>query len=117
VLEKAVEFLGVTEGHGQEVGWVQALSFCPRDVVDLHLQLVSKALDPPLHSHKVAPVEAARQEVCASKRACRNGRGAVAQLERQVGGAAARREAILARAGEDAVDHRAGAELGHGGSW
>ena len=109
VLEEAVELVEVAVGDGQERGRV-GVAVGARDRAHLDLQLVAEALD--------APARRARgrrgskrpaSSVGVAEDARRDRAGAVAQLEREVRRARARGQAILARAGEHAVDLVAGA--------
>jgi hypothetical protein len=96
VLEEAVELVEVAVRDRQErrrVGRLGAL-----DRAQLDLQLVPEALDPPRDAHEVAPLEAAAEQVRVAEHAGRQGRRAVAQLERQVRRAGAGGQAVLARA-------------------
>ena len=110
VLEEAVELVEVAVGHGQErrrVGVVRA-----GDRAQLELQLLAEALDAARDAHEVAAARSARP----ARSASRNTRaaiapGAVAQLHREVGRARARDQSVLARAGEDAADLVAGAQV------
>ena len=102
VLEEPVELVQVPVGDREERGGVGGLGL--RDAADLELELVAEALDAALHPHEVALLEAARQHVGVAKRAARDRARLVAELEREVGRAGARRQPVLARAGEDGVD-------------
>ena len=115
VLEEAVELVDVAVGDREErrrVGLGRAL-----DRPHLDLQLVAEALDAALDAHEVAAVEPAAEQVGVAEHARRQGGRAVAQLQREVGRAGPRGQAVLARAGVDAGDLVAGperAELGRG---
>ena len=108
VLEEPVELVEVAVGDRQERRGVGALGALDRAHVDL--QLVAEALDPALHAHEVAAVEAPAEQVGVAEHARRQRARAVAQLQRQVRRARARRQAVLAGARVDAGDLVAGAQ-------
>ena len=111
VLEEAVQLLHVAVGHRKELGGVARLLAGALDRLELHLELVAEALHPPAHGHEVAALELPGEEVRVAKRAARDGARAVAQLDRQVGRSVLGRQAVLARAGEHALDLAARSEL------
>ena len=122
VLEEAVELLDVAEGDGQEVGRVEARLPPPARMSSTSTWSSSRKRS----TRPVTRTRSPRSKRPARKSALRNARAgiaaaAVAQLEREVGGAAARRQAILARAGEHAVDlavpARSSATVVRGGRW
>ena len=110
VLEEAVELVEVAVGGRQERGRVGRLG--APDRAQLDLQLVAEALDPPGDRDQVAALELAGQEVGLAEGARLDRAGAVAQLDGQVGAAAAGRQAVLARAREDPLDLGPSAQLG-----
>ena len=103
MLEEAVELVEVAVGDGQEGGRV-GRAVGPGDRRHVDLQLVAEALDPPVHPHEVAALEAPGEHVGVAEGARRDGAGAVAQLQREVGRAGSRDQPLLAGAGEDAVE-------------
>ena len=113
VLEEAVELVEVAVGDGQEGRRVGSLG--ARDLAQLELQLVAEPLHAPAHAHEIAALEAAGEQVGVAERARLDRAAAVAQLEREIGHAGARLQAVLARAGEHRVDLVAGAQAGDGG--
>ncbi len=114
VLEEAVELLHVAVGAGQERRRVDVAGLRSGDRPHLDLQLVAEALDAAGDADEVAALEAAGEQVGVSEDPRRDGAGAVAQLQRQVGGAGAADEAVLAGAGEDGVDVGRGAQRADG---
>ena len=96
VLEEAVELLHVAVGDGQELGRVGGLGAL--DLLDVDLQLVAELLHAPAHAHELAALEAAGEDVGVLERAAGERAAAIAELEREVGGAGAREQAVLTRA-------------------
>jgi hypothetical protein len=110
MLEEAVQLVEVAVGGRQERGRVRRLG--APDRLQLDLELVPEALDAPADRDEVAALELAREEVGVPEGARLDRTGAVAQLDREVGAAAARGQAVLARAGEDALDLGPSPQLG-----
>ena len=110
MLEEAVELVEVAVGDRQEVRRVGLALGRPLDPVELDLRLLAEAHDAAARAHELARLEAAALEVGVAEDAGRERSAAVAQLDREVGRARARREALLARAREDAVHRLAGAK-------
>ena len=108
VLEEAVQLLHVAVGDGQEVGGVGGAGLGTPDRAQLDLKLVAEALGTPGDLHQVAPLELPAEEVGVAERARGNGPAAIAQLDRQVGRTALREQAVLAGAGEHALDLSSG---------
>ena len=104
VLEEAFELVAVTVGGGQEARRVGLLAAGALDRAQLDLELVAIALHAPAHAHELAPLEAPGEHVGIAEGAGANRAAAVAQLERQVGGARTGDLALLARAREHGVD-------------
>src|SRR5450755_287762 len=110
MLEEAVELVEVAVGGGQEVGRIGLAVGGARDLRHLEHEIVAEALDAAGDADEVAALEAAGQGVGVLEGAGGHNRGAIAELEGQVGGPGTGREAVLARAGEHAVDALAGAQ-------
>jgi uncharacterized protein (DUF1015 family) len=79
---------------------------------DLELEPVAEALDAPEHTHGVPLVEAAVQELDVLPDAGVDPAARIDELEHEIGGAAARSPALLARDRVDALDHAVLGELG-----
>ena len=112
MLEKALQLVHVPVGHGQELRGIRAVCLRAPYRLQVHLELVAKALHPALHGHQITALELAGEEVRVAEGAPGNCPRAIAQLHRQVGAPVARREPVLARAGVHAVDLAPGSQLG-----
>ena len=110
VLEEAVELVEVAVGDRQERRRVGAALAGALDPLELDLRLLAEAHDAARHAHQLAALEAPAVQVGVAEQARRQRRAAVAQLEREVGRAAAREQTLLARAREDALDPLARAQ-------
>ncbi len=110
VLEEAVELVEVAVRDRQERRRIRLLSTCNR--ADVDLQLVAEALDASGDPDEIAAIEAPREQIRVLERARLDRARAIAQLERQVRRARTRRQAVLARAGEDGVDVIPGTQAG-----
>jgi hypothetical protein len=111
MLEEAVELLHVAVGHREELGGVGPVLRGTLDRLQVDLKRVSEALDATPHGDEIAAFELSREEVRVPERPPRNRARAIAQLDRQVGRAVPRCEAVLARAREDPVHLAACSQL------
>ena len=117
VLEEAVELVEVAVGHAAGSPTGRPRRRAARAIDSSSTWRASrKRSTRPATVHEVPPLEAGGEEVGVAEGAGLDLAGAVAQPHREVGRARARGEAVLARAGEDALHPRAGAQAGDGGS-
>ena len=114
VLEEARQLLVVAVRARQVGGRVNRLRVESADVVDLGHQLAAEALDPARHPDRVAPLEARGEPIDVAEGARGDRAGPVPQLQREIGGAVARREPVLAHAGVVAPKALPGPKLGDG---
>ena len=110
MLEEAVELVEIAVGGRQEARRVDALGAADRTQLDL--ELVAEAIHPAGDGDQVPAVELTRQEIGVPERARLDRAGAVAQLDGEVGTAAAGGQPVLARAREHALDLAPSAQLG-----
>ena len=115
VLEEAGQLLGVAIGGGQELGRVDLIALERADVVDLGDQLAAEALDLARDADRVALLEAGGQAVDVPEGAGGDRARAIPQLQREVGGAVAGGEPVLAHARVVAAEALARPQLGDRG--
>ena len=118
VLEEALELLDRAIGGRQELRRVVRAGLQALDIVELGDHLAAKALDPAANADRVAAFEAQPDPVGLAEHPGRERAGGVAELERQVGAAVARRQAVLPQAAVAALESPSRAQVGdrRGGS-
>jgi hypothetical protein len=99
VLEKALQLLAVAVGGGEKLLGVGLLRLEPPHVVELQSQLAPKALGAAPNLDWIAALESRADSVGLAEHPRPDRAAAIAQLQRQVGGAVAGHLAVLANAG------------------
>jgi uncharacterized protein (DUF1015 family) len=111
-LEEAVQLVRVAPHRRREAGGIGVRLGLDR--ADVELEAVAVTLDPPEHAHRVALAEAGIEQIDVVPDPALDPPARVDELEREVGGAALRAQAALARDGIDALDDAVLGQLGNG---
>ena len=111
VLEEALQLVQRAVGGGQELHRVVLGALERAYVLELGDQLATEALHPAARQHRVATLEAKADPVSLPEHPRGEGARRIAEPERQVDGAAARREALLSHHREAPLEPLAGAKL------
>jgi hypothetical protein len=104
MLEKALELVDRAIGGGQELAGVEAAGIETPNVVELGDQLAAKSLDPPANRDRVAGPEAKAEPIGIAEDPRGDRPAAIAQPERQIGGAVAGGQALLRDAREPSFE-------------